>query len=107
MFTDDSETFRLDNFVCEVVGGACLKPTVLICIIWFNPENSIYYPQAVFLRYVWPSEKLQTHSQNSLQWMIVITVVVSVTVQSIHRRPRTAEAGLRSRANPCELRWEE
>jgi len=23
MVTDDSETFRLDNLECEVVGGAC------------------------------------------------------------------------------------
>jgi len=27
-------------------------------------------------------------------------------VQSIHRRTHTADAGLRSRANPCESRWE-
>jgi hypothetical protein len=56
MVTDDSETFRLDNNESEVVGGACFKPTVCICIIWFNPENSVYYSKAVFLHFVWSSE---------------------------------------------------
>jgi len=56
MVNDDSETFRLDNFESEVGGEACFKPMVCICIIWFNPECSVYYPQAVFLHFVWSSE---------------------------------------------------
>jgi hypothetical protein len=48
LVTNDWETFRLDNFESEVVGEACFKPMVCICIIWFNPEKSVYYPQAAF-----------------------------------------------------------
>ena len=48
MVTGDSETFRLDNFESEVVGVACFKPMMCVCIMWFNPEHSVYYPQAVF-----------------------------------------------------------
>jgi hypothetical protein len=56
MITDDSETFRLDTFESEVGGGAYFKPMVCICIICFNPENSVYYSQAVFLHFFWSSE---------------------------------------------------
>jgi hypothetical protein len=56
MVTDDSETSTLDNFESEVGGGACFKPMVFICITWFNPENSVHYPQVVFLHFVWFSE---------------------------------------------------